>query len=161
MNFVKRIDDLGRVVIPKEIRRILDIQNDENLEIKVCNNEIVIKKYNLLREKEQSIIKLCKVINNLTSNNIILTDREKVIYSSNDNLIFKELSKDFKDIIINNNSFSKEINIFDNYIIKSDFLYKKLIIDSNMVGTIIFYGDNITNLDQLLLEIVINYINTI
>ena len=31
MNFIKRIDDLGRIVIPKEVRRFLDIQNNEKI----------------------------------------------------------------------------------------------------------------------------------
>lgn len=43
---VRRIDDLGRVVIPKEIRRTMNIKELEPLEIFIQNNdEIVVKKY--------------------------------------------------------------------------------------------------------------------
>ena len=43
---VRRIDELGRVVIPKEIRRIMNIKEGDALEIKNLSNHIVIKKYN-------------------------------------------------------------------------------------------------------------------
>lgn len=42
---VKRTDDLGRVVIPKKIRKQLDIQDGEALEFFVYNDSILIKKH--------------------------------------------------------------------------------------------------------------------
>ena len=42
---VRRIDDLGRVVIPKEIRKVLDIQYGDPLEIYTDGESIVLKKY--------------------------------------------------------------------------------------------------------------------
>lgn len=43
---VRAIDPLGRVVIPMELRRTMDIQEGDPLEIFTTENEIVIKKYN-------------------------------------------------------------------------------------------------------------------
>ena len=45
---VRRIDDLGRIVIPKEIRKKLRIRDGENLEILVRDDEIVLKKYSMI-----------------------------------------------------------------------------------------------------------------
>ena len=43
---VRKIDSLGRIVIPKELRRVFDIKDDEDvLEIFVEGNTIVLKKY--------------------------------------------------------------------------------------------------------------------
>lgn len=42
---VRRIDDLGRVVIPKEIRRTMKIKEGDPLEIFVSNGGVVLKKY--------------------------------------------------------------------------------------------------------------------
>lgn len=42
---VRRIDDLGRVVIPKETRKILGISNGDPVEIYTEGNSVVIKKY--------------------------------------------------------------------------------------------------------------------
>ena len=45
----RRIDDLGRIVIPKEIRKNLKIKENEVLEIFINNDEIILKPY-LLKE---------------------------------------------------------------------------------------------------------------
>ena len=42
---VRRIDDLGRVVIPKEIRKTLRIKDGESVEIFLNSDNIVLKKY--------------------------------------------------------------------------------------------------------------------
>ncbi len=42
---VRKIDDLGRVVLPIELRRVLDIDKDSSLEIYVDGENIVLRKY--------------------------------------------------------------------------------------------------------------------
>jgi len=44
---VRRIDELGRIVLPIELRRNLDINERDSLEIFVENDCIVLKKYEL------------------------------------------------------------------------------------------------------------------
>ena len=55
---VRRIDDLGRVVIPKEIRRTLHIREGDPLEIFTENDMVCFKKYGYLSSIE-NIIKAC------------------------------------------------------------------------------------------------------
>jgi len=47
---VRRIDDLGRIVIPKELRRTLRIRDGESLEIFVENEMITLKKYSSMSD---------------------------------------------------------------------------------------------------------------
>ena len=42
---VRKLDELGRVVLPKELRTTLDINDGDGLEIYVNGNEIILKKY--------------------------------------------------------------------------------------------------------------------
>lgn len=42
---VRRLDPLGRIVIPMEIRKIMGLGEGDSLEIARVNNEIVLKKY--------------------------------------------------------------------------------------------------------------------
>ena len=42
---IRRIDELGRIVIPKEIRKNLRIKNGESLEIYLENDSIILKNY--------------------------------------------------------------------------------------------------------------------
>lgn len=46
MGIIRRIDDLGRVVVPKEIRRTLGIREGDPLEVYIQNDMICYKKYN-------------------------------------------------------------------------------------------------------------------
>ncbi len=43
---VRRLDSLGRIVIPIEIRKTMDMKNDDSLEVYVEENKIILKKYN-------------------------------------------------------------------------------------------------------------------
>lgn len=43
-NFVRKIDELGRIVLPMELRKILDIKEKDSLGISLNNNGIFIKK---------------------------------------------------------------------------------------------------------------------
>ena len=49
---VRRIDDLGRIVLPKELRRTLDISEGDPLEIGVEGRRIVLEKYSSLSNME-------------------------------------------------------------------------------------------------------------
>ena len=45
MSVVRRIDDLGRIAIPKEFRNILHLHDGDCIEIDFCNNELRLRKY--------------------------------------------------------------------------------------------------------------------
>ena len=78
----RRIDDLGRIVIPKEIRKNLKIKENEVLEIFINNDEIILKKFSPFNDSEKILSDYIKVINDMTGNDVIITDRDKVILSS-------------------------------------------------------------------------------
>ncbi len=102
---VRRIDDLGRIVIPKEIRRTLMIHEGEPLEIYTGHEgEIIFKKYSPMGELHQSAENLVHVLSRQTKGLVIITDKEKVIAASGgkknlyeEKAISKELTKAIKD----------------------------------------------------------------
>ena len=60
---VRRIDDLGRVVIPKEIRRTMRIREGDPLEIFVSNDgEVIFKKYSPISELGSIAAQYCEVL---------------------------------------------------------------------------------------------------
>ena len=48
---VRRVDGLGRIVIPKEIRKVLKIKENEQVEINVQDDCIVLNRYSDLNER--------------------------------------------------------------------------------------------------------------
>ena len=60
---VRRIDDLGRVVVPKEIRRVLRIREGDPLEIYTGNTgEVILKKYSPINELSQFSMNMPKAL---------------------------------------------------------------------------------------------------
>ena len=76
---IRRIDDLGRIVIPKELRKNLHIKNGDTLEIFVDSEGIVLKKYSPIESVEDVAIKYADSFNQVLKHNIIVTDKDKVI----------------------------------------------------------------------------------
>ena len=79
---VRRIDDLGRIVIPKEIRKKLRIRDGENLEILVRDDEIVLKKYSVMKNIEDFASNFTDAIYGFVKYNILITNDNKVIACS-------------------------------------------------------------------------------
>ena len=77
---VRRIDDLGRVVIPKEIRRTMRIREGDPLEIYTSRDgEVIFKKYSLMNGVEDFAAQLCDTMNRSTGKVCAITDRDTVI----------------------------------------------------------------------------------
>lgn len=95
----RKIDELGRIVIPKEIRKNLGIRDGESLEIYTSDDSIILKKYYEVKKLEDVCDKLCEMIKNIYDVNIIITDREKVVSSSISNYKDKLLDEDLIELI--------------------------------------------------------------
>ena len=77
---VRRIDDLGRVVIPKEIRRTLRIREGDPLEIFTDREgEIILKKYSPIGELGEFARQYADSLAQSTGNIVCITDRDQVI----------------------------------------------------------------------------------
>ena len=77
---VRRIDDLGRVVVPKEIRRILKIREGDPLEIYTDKEgEIILKKYSPIGELTEFAKEYAEAIANVSGYKAVITDRDQVI----------------------------------------------------------------------------------
>ena len=77
---VRRIDDLGRVVIPKEIRRTLRIREGDPLEIFTeKDGEVIFKKYSPMGEMTEFAGRICEALHKNTGFLAAVCDRDTVI----------------------------------------------------------------------------------
>lgn len=80
---VRRIDDLGRVVVPKEIRRVLRIREGDPLEIYTGNTgEVILKKYSPINELSQFADEYAESVSRVLGATIIVSDTDQVIAAS-------------------------------------------------------------------------------
>lgn len=77
---VRRIDDLGRVVIPKEIRRTMRIREGDPLEIYTDKDGgVIFKKYSLMGGLAEFAGQLCETLNRTTGRTAVICDRDNCI----------------------------------------------------------------------------------
>ena len=76
---VRRIDELGRIVIPKEIRKNLRIKNGDNLEIVVDGENITLKKYSQIENAMDMAQVYAESFYQVLKYNVIVTDTDKIV----------------------------------------------------------------------------------
>lgn len=108
---VRRIDDLGRVVIPKELRRTLKIRNGDPLEIYVDRTgQIMLKKYSPINELGQFAQEYAESLNEALGHMAIITDKDSVVALAGKNikdLLNQTISANVEEILEN-----KKVEVF-------------------------------------------------
>ncbi len=152
---VRRVDDLGRIVIPKEIRRTLRIRDGESLEIFVDREMIALKKFSKMSNMEEVSKELVDIINDVINKNVFVTDRDKFIAVAGslkkkylDKNISKYLEKmmgDRKNIVEKTIS---EIELLDNEKENGSYIISPIIMNGDAIGLVIVISDK-TGLGQI------------
>ncbi|MEG1310768.1 MAG: stage V sporulation T C-terminal domain-containing protein [Romboutsia sp.] len=89
---VRRIDDLGRVVIPKEIRKTLRIREGDPLEIFTAKDgEVILKKYSPIGELNEFAQEYAETLGETLNYGVVVTDLDSIIAVS------KLSKKDYKE----------------------------------------------------------------
>ena len=77
---VRRVDDLGRIVIPKEIRRTLRIREGDPLEIYTeKDGGVIFRKYSPMGELQEFAAQMCEAIGGATGHIAAIADRDTII----------------------------------------------------------------------------------
>lgn len=140
--FKKRVDELGRIVIPKQIRNTFKIRDFDELELYIEDDNIILKKTGgifLLKEKFDNFLNF---IGKYLLINAFILGQNKVVSTNisdiKDNSI---LLTDINDFLINQDQ--KEL-LFDNDIRVNGYIKTyQLIRDSNLYGYIVFVSDKL------------------
>ncbi len=141
---IRRIDELGRIVIPKEIRRHLGIREGENLEIFTEDEQIVLKKYSKMFAYADLSSKLCEYISSAMEYGVMITDRDKILSQSNqilENVCEQELNVKLLDFIQtreNYESYSLEKFSFGKIELQGFFYIQPIISAIDCLGLLIF-----------------------
>ena len=76
---IRRIDELGRIVIPKELRKTLHIKDGDNLEIVLDGDDIVLRKYSQIENAVDMACVYAESFYQVLKYNIVITDMDKVV----------------------------------------------------------------------------------
>ena len=160
---VRRIDDLGRIVIPKEIRRTLRIKEGEPLEIFTDREgHILLKKYSPIGELSEFATEYAETLAKTTGHIACITDKDTVIAvsgGSKKEYLEQGISKDIERIMDDKEVYeSKENNNVSVPITNSNTNDKKnnsqvvypIISDGDAIGTVILLSkDDKTKMSEV------------
>ena len=146
---IRRIDDLGRVVIPKEIRKNLRIKEGDNLEIFVQNEEVILKKYSMMNKINDLAQELTDAIYTFMKHSIFITDTDTVVAVSGP-LKKEYLGKNISDFITGSikrrdkmieNHF-KELNFIDDDVITCSYVMSTILVNGEATGMILIISED-------------------
>jgi len=153
---LRRIDDLGRVVIPKEIRKNLKIRDGESLEIFINGDAVVLKKYSFMSDLYDIAQTCSDSFYDVINKDILITDRDKIIsvsgnlkkkYNGKDISKFIVKSIEKKQTIIDNDS--DYIEIIDNESETYKYVISSIVVNGDVVGSVIILStDKINQLEE-------------
>jgi transcriptional pleiotropic regulator of transition state genes len=85
----RKVDDLGRIVLPKELRRTLGIKIKDPIEIFVENDKIILKKYHPA--------KACAITGEVSEKNMVFANGNLVLSPEGARLLIEEIRNKAKD----------------------------------------------------------------
>jgi AbrB family transcriptional regulator (stage V sporulation protein T) len=167
---IRRIDELGRIVIPKEIRKNMTIKQGENLEIYTIDNDtIALKKYSTLSKFSEIGNVLIDTLYQTINKEVLLIDTSNIINcrgKGKDQFIDKYISEEMS-LLLNDRkkiveSKKKDITITDS-VINTSYIIEPIITNGDLIGGIIALSDTSFNKDEIALvdytvKILNNYI---
>ncbi len=160
---IRRIDELGRIVIPKEIRKRLRVGPGDLLDIYTQDKQIIFSKYSQISELEENLEHLLKAFSN-NHLDIVVTSSSEVISST-----YKDIHKNdlidtkFLHLFLKNGilelSPSNSVQ-FTNDVILTDYVYaRKLLNDGDLCSLIILISkEPLMKSDLEVLEVIEKYL---
>jgi len=160
---VRRIDDLGRVVIPKEIRKTLRIKEGDPLEIFTDKEgEVILKKYSPIGELTEFATGYAETLAKTTGHIACITDKDTVIAvsgGSKKEFLEQDVSEELEKIMEDKERYtSKENNDLAVPITKNDNKEKRyhsqivypIISDGDVIGSVILLSkDSNTKMSEV------------
>lgn len=136
---IRKIDELGRIVIPKEIRRTLGIKDGENLEIYVDKDSICLQKHSRLLPFQELAKKICEYTFDTMELSLFFMDREEVVASSLPIFLNHGYSSKLTKLLEERETYESAIkeSLFDDVEISGYFSIVPIIVSTDPIGLLV------------------------
>lgn len=158
---VRRIDELGRIVIPKEIRKQLMMKEGESISFSLAEDKVILMKYSLLNKLSPVIESLLEGLYQKYHNTMIVCDLETVLITSSDALATyqrKKLPLEMRDALLQEGTWVEKECVFEKQ--KHKITLYPLKQESQVIGGLLMFGEQTPyyKVDETLIDFVKNII---
>lgn len=164
---VRKIDQLGRIVIPKEIRKNLGIKDGDGVEFLLEEDAIVLKKASSSNLFQKLASSLVNGVYAVSKKNLIVTDLNSVI-ACNDKISSKYLGKALLGSfvhLVNKREIYVTTEASNLDIVKEDegkkyYDFMPIVVNGDLIGSVVLYSENeqINDLDKFMLRFVLYFL---
>lgn len=153
---VRKIDDLGRIVLPKELRKSMNINSGDDFQIILNDNKIILEKYSKLKNYEEELLKITECFSQVLNYKIYVVINNKVLNNKEtlNNKIINIIRE--RKIFISDSDIKNEVllNIED----AGKYVINPIVLNSDLLGAIIVVGkdkiDNLINTSKIIINII-------
>lgn len=167
---IRRIDELGRIVVPKEIRKNLRIKEGENLEIFVDSEDnIVLKKHSLIKKMDDLAQNFTDAIYSFIKHNVIIADNSTILAASGSlkkEYLNKPISVELENKINRREEMiekhSKPITIIDEKEINATYAVSPIIVNGDTTGMVMIFSTEkeVDEIDYKLVQIASKFLTS-
>lgn len=154
---VRKIDELGRIVLPKEMRKCLNINTGDDFQIRLEDEKIILEKYSYLKNYEQEILSIINCFISETTYDISLVVNSKIINKNNE-IIDQKLNRLIQERKVFECKNIEELELNKNLIIEGRYIILPIVVNSDLLGSLIIVSkDDIISMEKtskLLLKLI-------
>lgn len=146
IGITRKIDGLGRIVIPKEIRERLNIKENDYLEFVLFQDGFALKKYSKIGKLQSLAQELTDTLNKFLDAEVLIADRDKILaYTGKDKK--KYLNKNVSNKMVKSirrreslfEPYTKELELIDKEKISCSYINETIVANSEEAGIICLY----------------------
>ena len=157
---VRRLDELGRVVIPKEIRNVLRLREGEQIEIFMQDETLTLRKYSRLGEGFEEVEKLCQTLKKSTKSQVFAVDSSRFVFSTVDGLVGEDAAEIILETMEKRKAtVAEEVKMSEKRKITMATLYVAPIVAcGDLYGALMIGGDNIEEEQKKLCDFAVGFL---
>lgn len=166
MGIVRRIDELGRIVIPKEVRKRLRMDSGDLVDISIEEDSVVLYKFHPLNHDQELIASFCTSVKETYQTDMIVTNLHKVVYSTleydlNDEALDSEFLKRINSYLNMEISVLNKMSLTKNYTFDRDCICYEIRVENELRGYLILLDGIISKKQKDLALFILNYFDKI
>jgi len=156
---VRKIDELGRIVVPKEIRKTLGIKTGQSIEMYIDKDKVVLKKFSSMNSSIELARIYVETLYRTSKNLMIITDNDTIIAipsHKHRDFLNEPISDDLVEFLKGKRTIkdNRKIRITENKTISGNYIITKIIANGEVLGLVILISDKeLDNKDETLTQL--------